>query len=62
MLVVGTPTLMEVGTVRPVLVATLFASKHPDVLVMIRSGMIGLFDQALVVAVDRPFFDRRLTH
>jgi hypothetical protein len=53
---------MKVSTVRPVLVATLFASKYPDILVMIRSGMVGLFDQALVIGVDRPFFDRRLSH
>jgi hypothetical protein len=53
---------MKVGTIRSVLVATLFAPKYPDVLVMIRSWMIGLFEQALVVWVDRPFFDRRLSH
>ena len=40
----GARLVMEVGTVRLVLVAALFASKYPDVLVMIGSGKIGLFD------------------
>jgi hypothetical protein len=53
---------MEVRAVRPVLVATFFTSKFPDILVVIRAGLISLFDQSLIVAVDRSFFDRRLSH